>query len=123
MLRNIITSNSAQSDADTMKLELYQNLLLQSLKCWQKRATRNGNWYTANTLSITDKNSHYLHHQQDGVEDNEGHDEVLEGRRLDKSPQLILVTIAFLSGRERSRFSLVGGLVSRESCALLCKPL
>ena len=59
----------------------------------------------------------YLEHEEDGVEDNEGHDEVLEGRRLDKSPQLILVTIAFLSGGERSSFSLVGGLVSSESCA------
>ena len=79
-----------------MKLELYQNLLLQSLKCWQKRATRNGNWYTANTLSITDKNSHYLHHQQDGVEDNEGHDEVLEGGGHHYPPQFVLEAVPFL---------------------------
>ena len=48
----------------------------------------------------------YLEHEEDGVEDNEGHDEVLEGGRLHEPPQLILVTIAFLSGG-RSSFSLV----------------
>ena len=40
-----------------------------------------------------------LHHEQDGVEDDESHDEVLKGRRLDEPPQLILVTIALLSGQ------------------------
>ena len=42
----------------------------------------------------------YLEHEKDGVEDDEGHDEVLKGRRLDEPPQLVLVTISFLSGNE-----------------------
>ena len=48
----------------------------------------------------------YLEHEEDGVENDEGHDEVLEGRGFDEPPQLILVTITFLSGG-RSSFSLV----------------
>ena len=31
----------------------------------------------------------YLHHEEDGVEDDEGHDEVLEGRRLDDPPEAV----------------------------------
>ena len=43
----------------------------------------------------------YLHHEEDGVEDDEGHDEVLEGGRLHEPPQFILVTIALLQGLQR----------------------
>ena len=43
----------------------------------------------------------YLEHEQDGIEDDEGHDEVLKGRRLDQPPQLILVTIPLLNREER----------------------
>ena len=39
----------------------------------------------------------YLEHEEDGVEYDEGHDEVLKGRRLDEPPQLILVTIPLLN--------------------------
>ena len=34
-----------------------------------------------------------LHHEQDGVEDDEGHDEVLKGRGDDDPPQLVLETL------------------------------
>ena len=48
----------------------------------------------------------YLEHEQDGVEDDEGHDEVLEGGRLHESPQLILVTIPLLN-RKKTKAALV----------------
>lgn len=32
----------------------------------------------------------YLHHQQDCVQDNKGHDEILERRRLDNPPKPVL---------------------------------
>ena len=34
-----------------------------------------------------------LHHEQDGVEDDESHDEVLKGRGDDDPPQLVLETL------------------------------
>ena len=48
----------------------------------------------------------YLEHEEDGIQNDEGHDEVLEGRGFDEPPQLILVTIPFLSGEQKSSFSL-----------------
>ena len=39
----------------------------------------------------------YLEHEEDGVEYDEGHDEVLKGGRLHEPPQLILVTIPLLN--------------------------
>ena len=40
------------------------------------------------------KNSNaYLHHKEDGVEHNEGHDEVLEGRGDDDPPELVLEAV------------------------------
>ena len=36
----------------------------------------------------------YLHHEEDGVEDDEGHDEVLEGGGYDHSPQLVLEAVS-----------------------------
>ena len=35
----------------------------------------------------------YLHHEEDGVEHNEGHDEVLEGRGDDDPPELVLEAV------------------------------
>ena len=35
----------------------------------------------------------YLHHEEEGVEDNEGHDEVLEGRGDDDPPELVLEAV------------------------------
>ena len=48
----------------------------------------------------------YLEHEQDGVENDEGHDEVLEGGRLHEPPQLILVTIPLLN-RGKTKAALV----------------
>ena len=39
---------------------------------------------------------HYLHHEKDGVEDDEGHDEVLEGGGDDHPPQLVLEAVSLL---------------------------
>ena len=38
----------------------------------------------------------YLEHEKDGVEYNEGHDEILKGSRLYNSPQLVFITLPFL---------------------------
>ena len=36
----------------------------------------------------------YLHHEKNGVEDDEGHDEVLEGGGDDHPPQLVLEAVS-----------------------------
>ncbi len=36
----------------------------------------------------------YLHHEEDGVENDEGHDEVFEGRGDDDPPELVLEAVA-----------------------------
>ena len=38
----------------------------------------------------------YLEHKKDGVQYNEGHDEILKGSRLYDSPQLVFITLPFL---------------------------
>ena len=48
----------------------------------------------------------YLEHKEYGVENDEGHDEVLEGGRLHEPPQLILVTIPLLN-RDKEKAALV----------------
>jgi hypothetical protein len=50
----------------------------------------------------------YLHHQQDRVEDNENHDEVLERRGDDHSPYLVLEAVHLLGHVALQRFSLDG---------------
>ena len=42
-----------------------------------------------------------LHHEKYGVEDDEGHDEVLEGCGLHHPPQLVLVTLSLLQTTDR----------------------
>ena len=38
----------------------------------------------------------YFHHEEDGVEDDEDHDEVLEGRGDDHAPDLVLAAVHLL---------------------------
>ena len=38
----------------------------------------------------------YLKHEENCVEDNQGHDEILEGSWLNNSPQLVFITLPFL---------------------------
>ena len=48
----------------------------------------NGGGWT-DSVSDTEWCCAYLHHKEDCVEDDEGHDEVLEGRGLDDPPEAV----------------------------------
>lgn len=59
--------------------------------------------YSRTVRSVVDT---YLHHEQQCVENDEGHDEILEGRRDDYSPHFVLKTrpFAWHIPLKRSRF-------------------
>lgn len=44
-----------------------------------------------------------LHHENDGVADDHGHDEVLKGRRGDESPDAVLDAVLVLRHEQRPR--------------------
>ena len=81
-----------------------------------------GNWcYIGNFWLKSGWNGFYLEHQQNRIQHDESHDEVLEGGRLHEPPQFILVTIALLQGLQRG-FSWVV-FIFRVKAVLLCRPL
>ncbi len=45
-----------------------------------------------------------LEHKEDGVEYNEGHDEVLEWSGLNQTPQLVLVAVSLLARKNLNVF-------------------
>lgn len=61
---------------------------------------------TLPNLTHISEGYNYLHHEQQCVKHNEGHDEILEGRRDDYSPHFVLKTCPFAwhIPLERSRF-------------------
>ena len=52
--------------------------------------------YENTYISTYKVHTNYLEHEKDCIEDNEGHNEVLEGGGLYEAPQFVLVTVPLL---------------------------
>ncbi len=64
-------------------------------------------------LQIATSHRSYFHHEQDGVENDEGHDEVLEGCGDDHFPDLVLEAVALLGHVSLQRGRLDGEVDAR----------